>query len=144
MRDRARPLYFGHFPQSDAAGPCVTEHSSRFRCASGFHRGTTKMNKTRAELVTMQQAIAAGHPPTPASDGEFYGRRRMRLGLRLYNSGRGRWLVKYRNERGWEKPHKIGNPAVLNVTSAENAAKKVLGQVAFGEDPAADRQKQRA
>src|SRR5215813_1051259 len=144
MRDRARPLYFGRFLQSDAAGPCVTEHSSRFRCASGFHRGTTKMNKTRAELVTMQQAIAAGHPPTPPSDGEFYWHPKMRLGLRLYNSGRGTWLVKYRNDRGLEKTHKIGDASVLNVSLAENAAKKVVGKVALGEDPVGDRQQKRA
>ena len=102
------------------------------------------MNKTRAELVTMQQAIAAGYPPTPASDGEFYWHPKMRLGLRLYNSGNAIWIVKYRNARGLERSHKIGNAAVLNLTFAEDAAKKVLGKVALGEDPAGDRQKQRA
>jgi len=103
------------------------------------------MNKTRAELVTMQRAIAAGHPPTPASDGEFYWHpSKMRLGLRLYNSGKAIWIVKYRNGRGLEKTHRIGNAAVLNLTFAEDAAKKVLGKVALGEDPAGDRQKQRA
>jgi integrase len=102
------------------------------------------MNKTRPELVTMQLAIAAGHPPTPASDGEFYWHPKMRLGLRLYNSGNAIWIVKYRNARGLERSHKIGNAAVLNLTFAEDAAKKVLGKVALGEDPAGDRQKQRA
>src|SRR5262249_20838392 len=46
--------------------------------------------------------------------------------------------------RGLERSHKIGNAAVLNLTFAEDAAKKVLGKVALGEDPAGDRQKQRA
>src|SRR5262249_44270072 len=102
------------------------------------------MNKTRAEWVTMRQAIAAGHPPTPASDGEFYWHPKMRLGLRLYNSGNAIWIVKYRNERGFERSHKIGNAAVLNLTFAEDAAKKVIGKVGLGEDPAGDRQQQRA
>jgi integrase len=102
------------------------------------------MNKTRAELVTMQHAIAAGHPPTPASDGEFYWHPKMRLGLRLYKSGRATWIVKYRNARGLGRNYKIGNADVLNVSFAEDAAKKVLAKVHLGEDPVGDRQKERA
>jgi hypothetical protein len=101
------------------------------------------MNATRAQLVEMQQAIADGRAPTPKSDGEFYWHPKFRLGLRLYNSGRGIWLVRYRNERGQERTHKIGSAAVLNVTFAENAAKKVLGKVALGDDPQEGRQAQR-
>src|SRR5262249_21938379 len=100
--------------------------------------------KTRAELVQLQQAIAEGRAPTPPSDGEFYWHPKMRLGLRLYNSGRGTGLVKYRNDRGLEKTHKIGDASVLNVSLAENAAKKVVGKVALGEDPVGDRQQKRA
>ena len=102
------------------------------------------MKISRAELVKLQQAIAEGRAPTPPSDGEFYWHPKMRLGLRLYNSRRGTWLVKYRNERGLEKTHKIGDAAVLNVTFAEAAARKVLGRVAHGEDPQGDRQAARA
>jgi hypothetical protein len=58
------------------------------------------MNATRVELVNMQQAISGGRPPKPPTDGEFYWHPKMRLALRLYSSGRGTWIVKYRNERG--------------------------------------------
>src|SRR5262249_62010717 len=95
-------------------------------------------------VATVGPVIAAGHPPTPASDGEFYWHPKMRLALRLYNSGNAIWIVKYRNKRGLERSHKIGNAAVLNLTFAEDAAKKVLAKVALGEDPAGGRQEQRA
>lgn len=101
------------------------------------------MRTTRPELVKMQQAIADGRPPTPASDGEFYWHPKMRLALRLYHSGRGIWLVKYRNERGFEKTWKIGSAAVLNTTAAEDAARKVLGKVYHGADPQSERQELR-
>src|SRR5262249_33549948 len=126
------------------------EQVSRFRDASGFPGGlfserTTMKVATRAELVQLQQAIAEERAPPPPSDGEFYWHPKITgLALRLYNSGRGTWLVKYRNERGLEKTHKIGKAAVLNVTFAENAAKRVLGKVALGEDPVGDRQQKRA
>ena len=102
------------------------------------------MKISRAELVKLQRAIAEGRAPTPPSDGEFYWHPKIRLGLRLYNSGRGTWLVKYRNDRGLEKTYKIGDASVLNVSFAESAAKKVFGRVALEEDPVGDRQKQRA
>jgi integrase len=102
------------------------------------------MNITRSELVKLQQAIAEGHPPKPPSDGEFYWHPKFRLALRLYNSGNGIWIVKYRNQRGLEKTHKIGSATVLNTTAAEDAAKKVLAQVAQGKDPVGERQKLRA
>jgi hypothetical protein len=102
------------------------------------------MNATRVELVNMQQAISGGRPPKPPTDGEFYWHPKMRLALRLYSSGRGTWIVKYRNERGLEKTYKIGSATVLNTTAAEDAAKKVLGRVALGEDPVGERKKLRA
>jgi Arm DNA-binding domain len=102
------------------------------------------MNATRVELVNMQQAISGGRPPKPPTDGEFYWHPKMRLALRLYSSGRGTWIVKYRNARGLEKTYKIGSATVTNTTAAEDAAKKVLGRVALGEDPAGERQKLRA
>jgi integrase len=122
------------------------------------------MNATRGELSKLQEAIAAGRDlmplreaiaerqakdegrePKPPSDGEFYWHpNKSRLALRVYNSGRGIWLVKYRNRRGLEKTEPIGNATVLTLSFAENAAKRVLGHVALGQDPAGARQELRA
>jgi integrase len=140
------------------------EQGSRFRNASGINYGKSKMNATRGELSKLQEAIAAGRDlmplrmeiaaaaavrerrePTPPSDGEFYWHpNKSRLGLRVYNSGRGKWLVQYRNQRGLGRTHKIGDAAVTNLSFAESAAKRVLGQIALGQDPEGARQEARA
>ena len=52
--------------------------------------------------------------------------------------------VQVPHKRGSEKTHKIGNAAVLNTTFAEDAARKLQGRVAHGEDPQGDRQAARA
>jgi integrase len=104
----------------------------------------TKMNVTRKQLVELQQAIAAGHPPALTKPEEWYWHERMRLAIRLYKSGSAKWVVKYYNERGLERSHTIGSPVVLTVSQAEDAAKKILGKVAHKEDPQGDRQKLRA
>jgi integrase len=116
------------------------------------------MKCTRAELVKLQQIIAEGRsdklvelrrsmaqrasgalPDRPLEDGEFYWHPKFRLALRVYNSGRGIWVCKYRNKRGLERTHGIGSATVINTTMAENAAKLVLGKVAQGEDPQGER-----
>ena len=116
------------------------------------------MKCTRAELVKLQQTIAEGRleklvelrqsmtqrtsgvlPDRPLEDGEFYWHPKFRLALRVYNSGRGIWICKYRNKRGLERTHGIGSATVINTTMAETAAKLVLGKVAQGEDPQGER-----
>jgi integrase len=95
------------------------------------------MNKTTtAELKELQELIAAGRAPKPARDGEIKWHPKISgLGLRLYNSGNGTWVVQYRNENGRTKRHKGGNAAVTNLRFAEDWGKRVLRQVGGGEDP---------
>jgi len=116
------------------------------------------MKCARPELVKLQQTIAEGRleklvelrqsmtqrtsgvlPDRPLEDGEFYWHPKFRLALRVYNSGRGIWICKYRNKRGLERTHGIGGATVVNTTMAETAAKSVLGKVAQGEDPQGER-----
>jgi integrase len=100
-------------------------------------------------LVKHQQGIAAGRPPKPRQDGEYFwhpdakhGARR--IALRVYNSGRCMWLVKYRKDGvGRERTFVIGNAAVLNVSAAEAAATKVVAEAARGKDPQQERQEAR-
>jgi hypothetical protein len=100
-----------------------------------------EMRVERAELVKLQQAVAEGRLDKvkelrlvmaaqrasvgqgPLEDGEFYWHPKFRLALRVYNSGRAIWICKYRNKRGFERTHGIGNATVLNTTMAENAAR---------------------
>jgi integrase len=69
------------------------------------------------------------------------------FGFRLRRSHDGRailksWTVQYRH--GGRKPRiKLGDYAVLGAEAARAEAKKLLGRVAIGEDPAADRRDRR-
>jgi integrase len=105
------------------------------------------MNSTTAELSQLQQQIAAKRAPA-LPDGkadEFYWHPTIAgFGLRLYANGSGTWLLQYRNERGFQRRHKIGSAAVLNLSFATTEAKKLVGKIASGGDPQGDREEKRA
>lgn len=58
--------------------------------------------------------------------------------LRVETSGRKTWLVRYR-ARGLRRRLKLGTYPALGLSAARKAARKRLGQVDLGGDPAADR-----
>lgn len=60
------------------------------------------------------------------------------LGLRIRPTGVAQFYVYYRFGRQQRK-YKIGNPSVLSLDDARREAKRVLGKVALGDDPAAHR-----
>jgi len=63
---------------------------------------------------------------------------RLRMGSRLLRS----WIVQY--SRGDRSPRiKLGDYEVLGAEQARTQARKILGRVAIGEDPAADRRDRR-
>jgi integrase len=106
------------------------------------------MNATKTELSQLQEQIAAGNAPK-LPDGkadEFYWHPTIPgFGLRVYANGSGTWLLQYRTKHGGlQRRHKIGSAAVLNLTFATNAAKKLIGQIADGADPQGDREEARA
>jgi integrase len=103
------------------------------------------MNGTKAELSGLQERIADGRAPElpEGKDSEFYWHPTIAgFALRLYANGSGTWVVQYRNPRGQTRRHKIGNAAVLTLSLATIAAKRVLGDVANGLDPQQERQEE--
>src|SRR5262245_24805002 len=69
-----------------------------------------------------------------------------RFGLKITPSGRKVYLVQYRlgGRRGRTRRFTIGQHGELTPTAARNEAKRLLGEVAIGRDPASDRDKLKA
>jgi integrase len=65
------------------------------------------------------------------------------FGLRVYSSGRKSYLISYTTDEGQRRFHTLGNHGRLTPDEARALAKKKLGKVADGQDPADDRQKMR-
>ncbi len=63
------------------------------------------------------------------------------FGIRVYASGRKSYLVQYRSG-GRTRRRSIGQHGVLTAEEARNEARKLLGDVAKGGNPAEDRQRQ--
>src|SRR5262245_15257004 len=68
------------------------------------------------------------------------------FGLKITPSGRKVYLVQYRlgGRRGRTRRFTIGQHGELTPTAARNEAKRLLGEVAVGRDPAIDRDKAKA
>lgn len=66
------------------------------------------------------------------------------FGLRIYPTGKKRYILRYRNAHGKERHLTLGNAEVLTVEQARQAAKDALARVARGEDPAQERDEARA
>jgi integrase len=63
------------------------------------------------------------------------------FGVRVFPSGRRTYFVQYRNQFGGTRRKKIGVHGVTTAELARDEAKKLLGEVAKGEDPSKDSQK---
>lgn len=64
------------------------------------------------------------------------------FGLRVYPSGKKKYLIQYRNGKRTRR-YTIGPHGVLTAEEARTQAKKLLGEVAKGEDPSGARQANR-
>ncbi|HUX78768.1 MAG TPA: Arm DNA-binding domain-containing protein, partial [Alphaproteobacteria bacterium] len=63
------------------------------------------------------------------------------FGVRIFTTGRRTYFVQYRNQFGNTRRKKIGVHGVITAELARDEAKKLLGDVAKGEDPSKDFQK---
>lgn len=63
------------------------------------------------------------------------------FGIRVFPTGRRTYFVQYRNQCGSTRRKKIGAHGVITADLARDEAKKLLGDVAKGEDPSKDFQK---
>lgn len=66
------------------------------------------------------------------------------LVLRVYASGVKTWVVRYRTESGRRRVYKLGDVSALDLEKARKQATILLGRVAKGEDPQAEREATRA
>lgn len=73
-----------------------------------------------------------------AWDGDVRG-----FGVRIYPSGRKLYLVQYRSGKRTRR-HNIGAHGVLTADAARKEARRLLGDVAHGSDPSAERQSKRS
>ena len=64
--------------------------------------------------------------------------------VRVWRSGAKQWLIQYRNAHGVSRRFKLGWYGVLTAKEARNRAKKQLGRVANGADPAAEKKAARS
>src|SRR3990167_992135 len=69
-------------------------------------------------------------------DGELKG-----FGVRIFPTGRRTYFVQYRNQFGGTRRKKIGVHGVITAEIARDEAKKLLGEVAKGEDPSKEHKK---
>jgi len=91
----------------------------------------TKLTKRFVEAVESQ---SKGHV---VWDDELPG-----FGLRVYPSGKRSYLIQYR-AKGRSRRYTIGIHGVWTPETARREAKALLGQIAHGEDPAAEREEER-
>ena len=63
------------------------------------------------------------------------------FGVRVFPTGRRTYFVQYRNQFGGTRRKKIGVHGIITADQAREEAKKLLGDVAKGEDPSQDFQK---
>lgn len=91
----------------------------------------TKLTKRSVEAVQPQ---SKGHV---VWDDELPG-----FGLRVYPSGKRSYLIQYR-AKGRSRRYTIGIHGVWTPETARREAKALLGQIAQGEDPAAEREEER-
>lgn len=63
------------------------------------------------------------------------------FGVRIFPTGRRTYFVQYRNQFGGTRRKKIGVHGIITADQAREEAKKLLGDVARGEDPSQDFQK---
>lgn len=65
------------------------------------------------------------------------------FGVRIYSSGKKTFFVQYRNNSKRTRKVKIGTYGPITSDQARDEAKKLLGKIAMGEDPSAEREKQK-
>lgn len=63
------------------------------------------------------------------------------FGVRIFPTGRRTYFVQYRNQFGGTRRKKIGVHGVITAELARDEAKKLLGEVAKGEDPSSEHKK---
>ena len=94
-----------------------------------------------------QKAVSGLQMPPGKTDHIAWDREVKGFGYRLRTGAGGHvlrsWVVQYRRAGG-SRRITLGNAAVLSAEQARIAAKKLLGAVAIGEDPAGDRADRRA
>ncbi|WP_019905670.1 site-specific integrase [Methylobacterium sp. 77] len=66
------------------------------------------------------------------------------FGLRISGGGSRQWVVQYRNAIGQTKRESLGRVGLLSATDARRAAGERLARAKLGEDPHAERAKERA
>ncbi|WP_246689459.1 site-specific integrase [Methylobacterium sp. WL19] len=66
------------------------------------------------------------------------------FGLRISGGGSRQWVVQYRNALGQTKRESLGRVGLLSATDARKAAGERLARAKLGEDPHAERAKERA
>ncbi|MCC0809437.1 tyrosine-type recombinase/integrase [Methylobacterium sp. W2] len=66
------------------------------------------------------------------------------FGLRISGGGSRQWVVQYRNALGQTKRESLGRVGLLSATDARRAASERLARAKLGEDPHAERAKERA
>lgn len=66
------------------------------------------------------------------------------FGLRVTSRGEKSYLVKYRNSEGRQRKHTLGRHGTMTAEEARKLARELLGNVAKGGDPAAERKEARS
>jgi hypothetical protein len=81
-------------------------------------------------------------PPDPEKTQKFWDTELRGFGLIVLPSGRKTYCIEYRNADRIKKRLKIGVHGTITTEEARELAKKKLGQVAHGDDPADQKRQQ--
>jgi integrase len=79
--------------------------------------------------------------PDPLKDVFVWDSELKGFGLRVFSTGRRTYFLQYRNSFGRTGRHKLGVHGVMTAEAARDEAKRILGDIARGEDPADANQK---
>lgn len=94
----------------------------------------TKMPKKSQQKLTKR--VLDGLIPIPGKDYSIWDSEVSGFGVRVKPSGKRSFHIKYRTENGRQRKTTLGSYGQLTVEQARKLARKELGQVAAGDDPA--------
>jgi integrase len=93
--------------------------------------------------VNITSSFAEAVKPPAAGQVDYWDRKTSGFGLRVSMGGSKTWIVRYR-QGGSRRRYLLGRFPQLNVADARQAARRYLGEVATGKDPAAERARGKA
>src|SRR5690242_2995600 len=105
--------------------------------------GSNSKKRRTPMNVNITSSFAEAVKPPAAGQIDYWDRKTSGFGLRVSTGGTKTWIVRYR-QNGSRRRYLLGRFPQVSVADARQAARRYLGEVATGKDPAAERAQAKA